>query len=88
MSSGPKADLEPTGRQDGSHPVACAVVSGIAVGLLLLLVGLLSDALLARPDFNMLQNFRSAALRFRVRFDRSPIHRVQSIAPDLKPAFL
>jgi hypothetical protein len=44
-SSGPKADLEPTGSQDGSHPVAYAVVSGIAVGLLLLLVGLLSDTL-------------------------------------------
>ncbi len=42
-SSGPKPDLEPTGSQDGSHPVAYAVVSGIAVGLLLLLVGLLSD---------------------------------------------
>src|SRR5216684_7722201 len=38
-SSGPKA----TG--DGSHPVAYAVVSGIAVGLLLLLTGLLSDTL-------------------------------------------
>jgi len=44
-SSAPKADLEPTGSQDGSHPVAYAVVSGIAVGLLLLLVGLLSDTL-------------------------------------------
>jgi hypothetical protein len=44
-SSGPKADLEPTGSQDGSHPVAYAVVWGIAVGLLLLLVGLLSDTL-------------------------------------------
>jgi hypothetical protein len=44
-SSGTKADLEPTGSQDGSHPVAYAVVSGIAVGLLLLLVGLLSDTL-------------------------------------------
>jgi len=44
-SSRPKPDLEPTGSQDGSHPVAYAVVSGIAVGLLLLLVGLLSDTL-------------------------------------------
>ena len=42
-SSGPKAYLEPTRSQDGSHPVAYAVVSGIAVGLLLLLTGLLSD---------------------------------------------
>jgi len=42
-SSGPKADLEPTGSQDGSHPVAYAVVSGIAVGLLLLLIGLFAD---------------------------------------------
>lgn len=41
-SSGP---LEPKGSQDGSHPVAYAVVWGIAVGLLLLLVGLLSDTL-------------------------------------------
>ena len=47
-SSGPKADLEPTGSQDGAHPVAYAVVSGIAVGLLLLVTGLLSDTL----DFN------------------------------------
>jgi hypothetical protein len=39
-SSGPKPDLEPTGSQDGY-----AVVSGIAVGLLLLLIGLLSDTL-------------------------------------------
>src|SRR5882724_105308 len=43
-SSGPKPDLEPTGSQDGLHPVAYAVVSGIAVGLLLLLIGLLSDS--------------------------------------------
>jgi hypothetical protein len=40
-SSGPKADLEPTASQDGSHPVAHAIVSGIAIGLLL--VGFLSD---------------------------------------------
>ena len=40
-SSGPKADLEPTGSHDGSHPVAYAIVSGIAVGVLL--IGLLSD---------------------------------------------
>lgn len=44
-SSGPKADLEPTGSQDGSHPVAYAVLWGIAVGLVLLVVGLLSDTL-------------------------------------------
>lgn len=42
-SSGPKADLEPTGSHDGSHPVAYAIVWGIEVGLLLLLIGLLSD---------------------------------------------
>jgi hypothetical protein len=42
-SSGPKADLEPTGSQDGSHPVAHAIVSGIAIGLLLLLIGLVAD---------------------------------------------
>jgi len=42
---------------------------------------------LGRPDFNMLQNFRSAALRFRVRFDRSTIHRVQSIAPHIETSF-
>jgi hypothetical protein len=42
-SSGPKADPGPTESHDGSHPVAYAIVSGIAVGLLLLLVGLLSD---------------------------------------------
>ena len=40
-SSGPKADLEPTGSDNGSHLVASAIVSGIAVGLLL--IGLLSD---------------------------------------------
>ena len=39
-SSGPKADLEPTASHDASHPVAYAI---IAVGLLLLLIGLLSD---------------------------------------------
>jgi hypothetical protein len=42
-SPGPKADPEPTESHDGSHPVAYAIVSGIAAGLLLLLVGLLSD---------------------------------------------
>src|SRR5882762_8749408 len=42
-SSGPKADLEPTGSHDGSHPVAYAIVWGIAIGLLLLLIGFLSD---------------------------------------------
>lgn len=42
-SSGPKADAKPTGSHDESHPVAYAIVSGIAVGLLLLLIGLLSD---------------------------------------------
>jgi hypothetical protein len=41
-SSRPKADLEPTA-YDGSHPVAYAIVCGIAIGLLLLLIGLLSD---------------------------------------------
>jgi hypothetical protein len=44
-SSGSKPDLEPTGSQDGSHPVAYAILSGIAVGLLLLVTGLLSDTL-------------------------------------------
>jgi hypothetical protein len=44
-SSGPKPDLEPTGPQDVSHPVAYAILSGIAVGLLLLVIGLLSDTL-------------------------------------------
>lgn len=44
-SSGPRANPEPTGSQDRSHSVAYAVVSGIAVGLLLLLTGLLSDTL-------------------------------------------
>ena len=42
-SSGPKADLEPTGSHDDSHSVAYAIVSGIAIGLLLLLIGLISD---------------------------------------------
>ena len=42
-SSGPKADPEPTRSHAESHPVAYAIVSGTAVGLLLLLVGLLSD---------------------------------------------
>ena len=42
-SSGPKADLEPTGPQDESHPLAYAILSGIAFGLLLLVIGLLSD---------------------------------------------
>ena len=42
-SSGPKADPEPTRSHDGSHPFAYAIVSGIAVGLLLLVVGVLSD---------------------------------------------
>jgi len=41
-SSGPKADLAPTAH-DGSHPIAYAIVWGIAIGLLLLLIGLLSD---------------------------------------------
>ena len=41
--SGPKADIEPTGSHDGSHPVAYAIVWGIAIGLLLLLIGFLSD---------------------------------------------
>jgi hypothetical protein len=40
-SSGPEA---PVRSQDGSHPVAYAVLSGIAVGLLLPVVGLLLDA--------------------------------------------
>jgi|SRR6516165_6507218 hypothetical protein len=39
-SSGPEA---PIGSQDGSHPVAYAVLSCIAVGLLLPVVGLLLD---------------------------------------------
>ena len=42
-SSGPKADPEPTGSPDESHPLAYAIVSGIAVALLVLLIGLLSD---------------------------------------------
>ncbi len=42
-SSGPKADLEPTGSHDDRHPVAYAILSGIAIGLLLLLIGLISD---------------------------------------------
>ena len=42
-SSGPKADLEPTGPHDESHPLAYAILSGIAFGLLLLVIGLLSD---------------------------------------------
>ena len=41
-SFGPKADPEPTGSHDESHPVAYAIVSGIAVGLLLL-IALLCD---------------------------------------------
>jgi|SRR5215472_5023630 len=41
-SSGPKADLEPTGSHDESHPLAYAILSGIAIGLLLV-IGLLSD---------------------------------------------
>ena len=41
-SSGPKAELEPMAH-DGSHPAAYAIVSGIGIGLLLLLIGLLSD---------------------------------------------
>jgi hypothetical protein len=44
-SSGPKAYLEPTGSHDESHPLAYAIVSGIATGLLLLVVGLFSDTL-------------------------------------------
>jgi hypothetical protein len=44
-SSGPKAGVERTGSHDESHPLAYAIVSGIATGLLLLLVGLLSDTL-------------------------------------------
>jgi hypothetical protein len=43
MPSGPKADLEPTGSHNQSHPVAYAIVAGVAVGLLLPLVGLLLD---------------------------------------------
>jgi hypothetical protein len=39
-SSGPEAPIR---SQDGSHPVAYAVLSGIAVGLLLPVVGLLLD---------------------------------------------
>jgi hypothetical protein len=39
--SGPKADLEPTGSHDGSHPAAYAILWGIAIGLLL--IGFLSD---------------------------------------------
>ncbi len=42
-SSGPKADLGPTGSQDGSHPVAYAILWGITIGLLLLVIGFLSD---------------------------------------------
>jgi len=42
-SSGSKADLEPTGSHDESHPLAYAILSGIAIGLLLLVIGLLSD---------------------------------------------
>lgn len=42
-SSGPKAGLEPTGSHDARHPVAYAIVSGIAIALLLLVIGLLSD---------------------------------------------
>jgi len=42
-SSEPKADLEPTRSHDDRHPVAYAIVSGIAIGLLLLLIGLISD---------------------------------------------
>ena len=41
-SSGP---LEQKGSQDGSYPVAHAVVSGFTAGLLLLLIGLFSDTL-------------------------------------------
>jgi|SRR5262245_24825616 len=44
-SSGPKAVLERTGAHDESHPLAYAFVSGVATGLLLLLVGFLSDPL-------------------------------------------
>lgn len=40
-SSGPKANPEPTGSR--SHPVAYAILSGTAVGLFLLVIGLLSD---------------------------------------------
>lgn len=42
-SSGPNANLEPTGSHDESHPLAYAILSGIAIGLLLLVIGLLSD---------------------------------------------
>jgi len=42
-SSGPKAGLEQTGSHDARHPVAYAIVSGIAIALLLLVIGLLSD---------------------------------------------
>jgi len=42
-SSGPKAGLEPTGSHDARHPVAYAIVSRIAIALLLLVIGLLSD---------------------------------------------
>ena len=43
-SSGPRGDLDPIGSQDGSHPVAYAVLSGIAVGLFLPVVGLFLDS--------------------------------------------
>lgn len=44
MPSGPKADPEPTGPNNESHPVAYAILSGVAVGLLLPVVGLLLDS--------------------------------------------
>jgi len=44
-SSGSKAAVERTGSHDESHPLAYAILSGIATGMLLLLVGLLSDTL-------------------------------------------
>lgn len=44
MPSGPKAELEPTGSHNESHPVAYAILSGVAVGLLLPVVGLLLDS--------------------------------------------
>lgn len=43
MPSGSKAGLEPTGSHNESHPVAYAILSGVAVGLLLLVIGLLLD---------------------------------------------
>ena len=45
MPSGPKskAGLEPTASRSESHPIATAIICGLAVGLLLPVVGLLLD---------------------------------------------